>query len=53
MKRHHITGISLTPTEQSLSKFVIGFGKTTCRLYYSPKMKIRAYILEADLIHEL
>ena len=53
MQRKDITGVEIIPSEQSTAKFVIAFGQSICRLFYSPKMKIRKYTLEADLIHEL
>jgi hypothetical protein len=53
MQRHEITGVVLSPSKQSSAKFAISFGKDTCYLSYSPEMKIRKHVLEADLIHEL
>ena len=53
MQKHKISGVKLTPNKQSTAKFAISFGKDLCYLSYSPEMKIRKYMLEADLIHEL
>ncbi|MCX6823217.1 MAG: DUF1704 domain-containing protein [candidate division SR1 bacterium] len=53
MQKHNITDVKITPNTSSAAKFIISFGKNICYLSYSPQMKIREYILEADLIHEL
>ena len=53
MQKHNITGVKITPNTSSAAKFMISFGKTICYLSYSPQMKMREYMLEADLIHEL